>query len=41
MTRQRIMEALARLGAICPDPAIEAALIVALAILADRLGGTQ
>jgi hypothetical protein len=41
MTRQRIMETLARLGAICPDPAIVAAVLVALAVLSDQLGGAQ
>lgn len=41
MTRQRIMETLARLGAICPDAAIAAALLVSLAVLSDRLGGAQ
>jgi hypothetical protein len=41
MTRQRIMETLARLGAICPNSAIAAALLVALAVLSNWLGGAQ
>jgi hypothetical protein len=38
MTRQRIMETLARAGAIFTDPAIAAAVLVALAVMSDRLG---